>query len=296
MVCNQISLALGGGGARGLAHLGVIAGLEEAGFHIGRVVGVSIGSLAGALYAFEPDIHQVHRRVTAYLSSREFQHYQQRLHASQSSRGTPFGKSPAWWTRLSSLVRANYVCQRVLLQPSILPGDVLRHAVDTLLPDADIAEARVPLSVVAIDLLEGGPVILESGSVREAVRASASIPGVFPPVELAGRLLCDIGVLNSLPILATRKYPSGCVVAVDVSSSLKPLANCLTAVDVLLRTNDIGENLFRRHVFDIADFVIRPDVGSVPWFDFSASAKLVECGHAAGLAATHSIRQHCCGC
>lgn len=294
MVCHQISLALGGGGARGVAHLGVISGLEKAGFQIERLVGVSIGSLAGALYAFDPHIRNVQRRIAIYLDSAGFRQYQRRLFSSQGSGGWRTRNGTAWWQKLMGFVRASHVCQQVLLRRAILPGDVLRHAVEHLLPDADLADARVPLSVVAVDLLAGVPVVLERGSVRDAVRASASIPGVFPPVEFQGRLLCDIGVLNSLPILATRQYATGCLVAVDVSSALQPMVNCPTAVDVLVRVNDIGENMFRRHVFDGADLVIRPAVGDVPWFDFSKHARLVELGHEAASSAAADIRRRCC--
>jgi NTE family protein len=117
---------------------------------------------------------------------------------------------------------------------------------------------------------------------------------VFPPVKVDGKLLCDIGVLNSVPTLATRKYETGCVVAVDVSSALQPLNACETAVDVLVRMNDIGENLFRRHVADVADVVIRPDVGGVPWFDFSSPEQLIALGRAAARQSIASIESTCC--
>ncbi|MBI3836627.1 MAG: patatin-like phospholipase family protein [Planctomycetia bacterium] len=294
MTCHRISLALGGGGARGIAHLGVIAGLEESGFGIERLVGVSIGSLAGALYAFDPDIHRVQRRIVEYLYSSGFRQFQRRLNESRDPGNRARMTRATKWHRLTQFLRATYVCQQVLLQQSVLPGDVLRHAVEHLLPDADIADARVPLSIVAVDLLQGLPVTLERGSVRDAVRGSASIPGVFPPVVLDGTLLCDIGVLNSLPTLATRSYPTGCLVGVDVSSPLQPITTCQTAVDVLVRMNDVGESMFRRQVFAAADFVIRPEVGMVPWFDFSGPSRLMQLGQQAALEAVPSIAARCC--
>ncbi len=294
MTCPRISLALGGGGARGMAHLGVIAGLEEAGFRIERVVGVSIGSLAGALYAFDPDIHRVQRRIVEYLYSPGFQEFQQRLNESRDPGNRQTVIRATQWHRLTQFLRATYVCQQVLLQQSVLPGNVLRHAVTHLLPDADISDACVPLSIVAVDLLQGGPVTLERGSVRDAVRGSSSIPGVFPPVELDGKLLCDIGVLNSMPTVATRSYPTGCLVGVDVSSPVKPITACQTAVDVLVRMNDVGESMFRSQVFAAADFVIRPEVGLVPWFDFSGPSRLMQLGREAALEAVHAIGASCC--
>ena len=295
MVCQRISLALGGGGARGLAHLGVIAALRDAQLEIERLVGISIGSLVGALYAFHPDIDRVQERIVGFLASPAFRRHQQRLSASQGADRNGSEHSFSWWRRLTRFLRANYVCGRVLLRQSILPGDVLRHAANSLLPDADIADACVPLSVVAVDLLEGAPVILEKGPVRDAVCASASIPGIFPPVEFEGRLLCDIGVLNSLPTLATRSYPTRCLVAVDVSSSLQAVNACQNAVDVLVRVNNIGENLFRRNVFAAADLVIRPEVGDVPWFEFSNPSRLIRLGREAARGAVPGILDRCCG-
>ena len=295
MVCQKISLALGGGGARGLAHLGVIEGLKEEGFEIERLVGVSIGSIAGALYAFDPNIRRVQHRILDYLNSDGFRQHQERLFASQRSDNEQAAEAKSsWWRRLRTFVRANYVCRRVLLQRSILPGDLLRHAAENLLPDDDIANARIPLSVVAVDLLAGEPVILEEGPVRTAIRASASIPGVFPPVKLDGRLLCDIGVLNSVPTLATCTYQTGCLIAVDVSSAIRPITKCETAVDVLVRMNNVGEHMFRRYASDFADVVIQPDVGHIPWFDFSSAEQLIKLGRDAARQAVSRVRTACC--
>lgn len=296
MTCTRISLALSGGGARGVAHLGVIEGLLDTGFTVERIVGVSIGSLAGALYAFDPDICRVQQQILEYLHSPGFQQYQQGMIASQAWDDTDGKKSRrSRWNRLMSFLRASYVCQHVVLHPSILPGDVLRHAVDHLLPEADIADARIPLSIVAVDLLAGERVVLERGPLRDAVRASSSIPGIFPPVQFEGMRLCDIGALNSLPILAMRNYDADCVVAVDVSSALEPLHQCDTAVDVLVRMNDIGENLFRGHVAGIADVVIRPNLAGVSRFDFSSPERLIEAGNTAARTALPAFRTtRCC--
>ncbi len=275
----KVTLALGGGGARGLAHLGVLAGLRAAGLEIHRLVGVSIGSLAGAMYAFDSDIDRVREKTLIYINSPEFQRFQHEMHASSSS--TPSDAEPSRWDRLKTSIRANYICRQVMRYPSLLDGEILQHAVEHLLPERDIAEAAIPLSVVAIDLLAGDRAVLESGPVRDAVRASSSIPGVFPPVTIEDRLLCDIGVLNSLPTPAASTYESDQVIAVDVSAAPDPIESCSTAVDVLIRMHDIGERLFREHVQEMADVVIRPDVGHVAWHDFSSPEELVETGRIA---------------
>jgi NTE family protein len=155
--------------------------------------------------------------------------------------------------------------------------DVVMH----LLPDADIADAKVPLSIVTVDLHSGHQVILERGSVREAVRASSAIPGIFPPVAWDDMLLADLGTFCSLPTVIAQSYGTGPVVGVDVSSRLKHVTHCNTAMDVLMRMDEIGESLFRKHVQAAADFIIRPAVYHTEWFDFSNPELLISLGRKA---------------
>ncbi len=294
MKCPRITLALGGGGARGVAHLGVIEGLLDAGFTVERIVGVSIGSLVGALYAFDPDIRRVQKKTLEYLLSPKFQRHQQDLSGSHPSPSETKGGIFTWYRRVKDYLRANVICHKAIRNPSLLPGFLLHEVVDHLLPDADIADASIPLSIVSVYLLSGHKVILEKGPLRDAVRASASLPGIFPPVELDGMLLCDIGVLNSLPTTAGRSYGTKCLVAVDVSSRLKQLSQCNTAVDVLMRMSDVGEILFREHVCATADLIIRPNLSGVEWFDFSSPRRLIEAGREAARQAMPDLTATCC--
>jgi NTE family protein len=283
MSTRSVTLALGGGGARGLAHLGVIEVLLDQGFEIERIVGVSMGSLTGAVYAFEADIKRAQQRALDYLLSQSFQEHQHTLFgASPKEELENSGGLFSWYDRVKKYLRANHLFHRVIRTPSLLPGIVLRDVVDHLLPDADISEATVPLSVVAVDLLSGHNVLLESGPLRDAVRGSSSLPGIFPPVAVGEMLLCDIGVFYSLPTTLARPYASQCLVAVDVSSGLQPVTACETALDVLMRMDEIGESLFRKHVRDEADLVIEPAVAGIEWFDFSDPEKLIAAGRRAG--------------
>lgn len=279
------TLALGGGGARGMAHLGAIEAMLESRLTIDRIVGVSIGSLAGAMYAFDPDIQRAQKNALDYLLSESFQRHQDVLfgaHGSSPDDADTTGGVFAWYSRAKDFLRANRVFHRVISRPSLLPGVVLQDVVDHLLPDADIADAKIPLSIVSVDLRSGHKVVLERGPVREAVKASSSLPAIFPPVEFEGMLLCDVGVFYSLPTTVARSYGSARVIAVDVSSDIRRLQDCETALDVLFRMDEIGESLFRKHVRDAADLVIRPDVSGIQWFDFTKPRELIEIGRNAG--------------
>jgi len=278
---ESATLALGGGGARGVAHLGVIEVLLEAGLRFERLVGISIGSLVGAMYAFQQDIAEVQARSLAYLLSERFQRHQRTLFGTISGDEADAGGLFSWYDRIKDYLRANRLFHRVVTQNALLPAVILQDVVEHLLPDADIADAEIPLSIVAVDLRSGHRVVLEKGSVRQAVRASSSLPGIFPPVEFEGMQLCDVGVFCSLPTTVGVSYGQDTLVAVDVSSDLRPLDNCDTALDVLMRMDEIGETLFRKHVRDAADVVIQPKVSHVEWFDFSSAQQLIDAGRVA---------------
>jgi NTE family protein len=187
----------------------------------------------------------------------------------------------AWYSRVMSYLRGNRTFHRAVTQPSLLPKAIMLDVVTHLLPDADISEAKVPLSIVSVDLHSGHQVVLERGPVRDAVRASSAIPGIFPPVAWDDMLLADLGTFCSLPTVIAQSYGNGPVVGVDVSSRLKHLTHCNTAMDVLMRMDEIGESLFRKHVQAAADFIIRPGVSHTEWFDFSNPELLISLGRKA---------------
>jgi len=291
MAENRITLALGGGGARGLAHLGVIEILLDAGYVVERIVGVSMGALVGAAFAFEPDIQRLQQRTLAYVRSPRFERFQPALSAltrQPSDQARP--PLTEWFEDVKAYLQATRQFHRALTRPSLLPGVLLRDAARTLLPKADIVDAVIPLTLVAADLLSGRGVLLEHGPVRKAARASAALPGIWPPVPFSKMLLCDIGVLFPLPTILTRSGATRCLVGVDVSSELRPVRSCDTAFDVLMRMTEIAEAQFRHHANDAADVIIRPDVSQVPWYDFSEPERLIDRGRQAARDALGQLR------
>ncbi len=283
---SSVVLALGGGGARGLAHLGAVQAVRDSGFAIERIVGVSIGSLAGSMLALDQCTLRVQTTVLDYLASQEFRAKQESLFGThptkvRSAKGTSSGLL-AWYDQIKSYLWARHLLGRVFRRRSLLAGGVLESVIAKLIPDIDIADAPVPLSIVAVDLKHGLPVILERGSLRRAIAASAAIPGIFPPVEWNAMLLCDLGVLDSLPTTVARSYDSDLVIGVDVGPQLELADHCDSALHVLLRMDEIGERLVRRHSQSNADILIQPQVGHCPWFDFAEPERLICEGLRAG--------------
>ncbi len=287
---KSITLALGGGGARGLAHLGVVEVLLQHGYHIDRIVGISIGSLVGAMLAFESSIAKIETTAIAYLLSPEFQLHQKTLFGAgtTSPEDQTYGLF-SWYAHIQAYLRANSIFHRIISQPGMLPGVILQDVVERLLPDEKIENAKIPLTIVATDLKAGRLVRLDSGSLRDAVKGSSSLPGIFPPIVFDEMLLCDCGNFYTLPTTIARCYTNKFVLAVEVSYDVKPLKQCRTAIESLVRVDEIGEHFWRRQIRSVANYTLQPDVSHLQWFDFSSADKMIEVGRQAAYAALPEI-------
>ncbi|MEM8733065.1 MAG: patatin-like phospholipase family protein [Planctomycetota bacterium] len=276
-------LALGGGGARGLAHFGATQAVFESGCKIRRFVGTSIGSLVGAMLATCENPFEPLERVVNYVESEDFKTKQELLCGAHPKQTATHHGLLGWYDQIRSFLWARQMLTRVFRRRSFLSGQVIEEVIADLVPDIDIADTITPLSIVAVDLKTGHQVVLERGSLRTAVLASAAIPGIFPPVFWDDMLLADFGVLDSLPTQVARSYASDCpVIGVDIGPHLDPVDDCESALHVLLRMDEISERLYRRHSYTHADIVIRPEVGNFEWFDFSEPRHLIRTGLEAG--------------
>jgi NTE family protein len=219
-------LALSGGGAHAAAHAGVLLGLERAGVPVAGIAGVSGGALVAAAWAGGADLEKL---------------------VDQASRLHPWMWVRGWGGGL-------------------LSGSRLGALIDEYLPTADFAGMRVPVRVLATDVDTAEPVVFKEGDVREAVRASCSFPGVFPPMVIAGRRLYDGGVSEVIPVTLAREMAgeAGLVAAVDCNSGTRwPAADSFVAVALragltLLRGRTRGE-------LAGADLVIAPSMGESGW-------------------------------
>ncbi|QDV70196.1 NTE family protein RssA [Rosistilla carotiformis] len=283
-------LALGGGGARGLAHIGAIEVLRSMELRIERYVGVSIGSLVGALCAIEPDSERLHANVNQYLHSEGFLRMQDKLFAvAPKSEASSNSGVFAWYETIKQFVGTRRKLIHILSRPSLLARDVMQHVVEGLLPDINIEDLDRPLHIVTVDLRTGSPVVLDRGPLREAVIASTAIPGIFPPVPWDDMLLCDIGVLDPVPSRVAQRMASDLTIAVDVCSTIKHKPKVKNAFETFIRMNEIAQGLMRQTAHESADIMIRPDVARVPWFDFTDSELLIGEGRKAARAMMQTL-------
>jgi NTE family protein len=242
----RVALVLGGGAARGFAHIGVLRVLEDAGIPVELVVGTSVGSLVGALYA------------DGYNAS-ELEHLSRDLDRDDFF---DFGIAPA------------------LFGTGLASGERLEQWMRDHLRARDIEQLAIPYAAVATDLDDGSVVVLDRGEIVRAVRASSAIPGVFEPVELEGRLLVDGGVVANLPVAIARSLGADVIIAVDVTE-VTGKARPSSFVEVVMRAVTILTHEGMEESARSADVLVAPRVGDVDLLDFDAKERAIAAGAAA---------------
>ena len=249
----RIGLALGGGAARGFAHVGVIQVLEEAGIRPDMVVGTSAGSLVAALYA----------------SGRNGAQLQQVAESLEEAALTD-------WTL-------------PIFGRGALKGEALARYVSSLVNHKLIEEMPMPLGIVATDLGSGQGVLFRRGSTGTAVRASSAVPSVFQPVTIAGRDYVDGGLVSPVPVGFARQMGADLVIAVDISSSPEGQATG-DSLQILLQTFAIMSKSINRFELKEADVVVRPALAGVKSADFTAKRRSIEAGRRAMQQALPQLR------
>jgi NTE family protein len=250
-VLPRVGLALGGGAARGFAHIGVIQVLEEQGIKVDLVAGTSAGSLVAALYA-------------SGLSGREM---------AVLAEGMDEGAITDWAFPTRGLIR----------------GDALARYVREKTGGKQIEQMKLPLGIVATDLSDGSGILFRRGDTGAAVRASSSVPAVFQPVKIGSREYVDGGLVAPVPVRFARQMGAELVIAVDISSppEAKPGGD---AIRMLLQTFSIMGRSINNFELSEADVVLRPKLDGVGSADFSARKQSVQAGRDAAMAMLPQIR------
>jgi NTE family protein len=269
-------LALGGGGARGFAHLGVLEVLDEAGLPVRGIVGTSMGAVVGGMY------------LTLGSAVRATDLWREALERDLIPSVRPIGRVPDAGSKEHPLIQvARRIRNRVVIsfamnKGTVLDDSALVEAIEFLIPDLQFSDMRKPFIVVATNLETGAEERLRSGPIRPALTATSAIPGMVPAVEIDGRRLVDGGVVAEVPAVAARDegWP---VIAVDVSLDLPPIREDDLVLDTMMRTQMMTARLLRRRQLRSATHVIRPGVGDARWAEWSRFDDFVEAGRKATL-------------
>ena len=217
---NRIGLVLGGGGARGLAHIGVLKVIEKASIRIEILVGSSIGALIGGAYTAGNSPREMEEKFAQYLESEAFQNSALKaIEKIRTDDSLGFGK------KIQGYLKDRYLLIQAMLKPGILSSEDFQTTIDFFVPDIPIEETQIPFRAVATDLVSGEQITFSSGSLRQAVRASCAVPGAVEPLQHGDMILSDGGIISLIPITVARKEGADIVIAVSVASGSPPLTS-----------------------------------------------------------------------
>lgn len=245
-------MALGGGAARGFAHIGVLQVLEEQGIKPDLIVGTSAGSVVAALYAS--------------------------------------GKTPAELTTMAMTLDESTITDWVFPGRSLLKGEALAKFVRNLTGGKQIENMRLPLGIVAADLQNGQPILFRRGDPGMAVRASSSVPGVFEPVKIGGREYIDGGAVSPIPVGYAKQMGADVVIAVDISA-IPEGQPTKGAIDILLQTFNIMGHAISQFELQDADVVMRPKLEGIGSAEFSARRLSILAGREAALMVMPQLKE-----
>jgi NTE family protein len=285
----RVALVLGGGGARGLSHLGVLALLEREGIRPDLIVGTSIGALIGGLYCIEGSSEKVYSLLAKFVSSPSFdKSYFQKVKALS----VPPTQKPGFFKRLGRLITMGSFAFSTATKESYIPKETFSGNIDALISETAVESLDPKLAIVAADLKNGGEVIITSGSLRDAVKASVAIAGILPSTPIDGRVLIDGGYVNQVPVEAAFRLSADVVIAVDVSQDMPELADDkITGGASSMRAMMILAETARKFQLRFADVVISPEMGDLHWTDFENINEFMDKGASSAEQKTGEIKK-----
>ncbi|MBV6288599.1 patatin-like phospholipase family protein [Pseudomonas aegrilactucae] len=277
----KVGLVLSGGAARGLAHIGVLKALEEQGVKIDAIAGTSMGAVIGGLYASGYKVDELEKLALAI-------DWQQALSDAPPRKDIPFRRKQddrdfLVKQRLSFRDDGSLGLPLGVIQGqnlALLLESMFAHASDT----RDFDKLPIPFRAVATDIASGEKVVFRKGHLPQVIRASMSIPAVFAPVELEGRLLVDGGMVDNIPLDIVREMGVDIAIVVDIGTPLRSRKQLATVVDVLnqsitlMTRRNSEEQLASLHATDI---LVQPPLASFGVTDFGRAQEMIDAGYRA---------------
>lgn len=249
---RSVVLVLGGGSARGLAHIGVLKVLEKEKIPIHRIVGTSMGALVGAAYSVGVPVKRMEEMAHSF----------------------------SWRT----------IFDPTIPKMGLLAGKKLEKVVTELTNHKGFHDCKIPLAVVTTDIEKNERVVFQKGNLQKIVCASCSWPGIFNPVRIDGRLLVDGGIKNSVPTRVARSIDSGYMIAVDVGFCVKD-GKIDNIFQMLLQSFQIMGEELNRYQARISDTMIKVDLGDIDQVGFNRSKEAIASGEKAALSKIDQIKR-----
>ena len=273
MAKHYLGLALGGGGARGAAHIGAIQVLHKAGIRPDLIAGTSAGSTIGAMYAATLDPFWIEERFRSFMYDKSFKMF--------NSGSLMDGRNKeTFLKKVTSKVKQHYMVTLGLNKSFVVKREALEQAIDYLVPIDSFSDLKIPLKILATNIQTGDDCIHEHGNLKDAVIQSSSIPGFFEPTYKDNMIIVDGGVTSPIPV-SLLKTLTKIVMAIDITNyTVEPMKNP-NLIEIVRRADIITSMRLKEKISKEADILIRPEVLGLHWSDFKEFDKLIECGRVA---------------
>ena len=280
---SRIGLALGGGGARGLAHIGVLKVLIKENIPFDLITGSSMGAIIGGAFALLGDMNRI-----SELASRLPEKIPQ-LEELQNVNSIP--RNPKYAVgRIVSFIKELYVLNLEATRKSLVENSQILPLLEEVFQQSTFEDLKIPFSAVATNLQTGKEVLLNDGLLTQAILASMAIPGIFEPVELNGQILVDGNVTSQVPIEAAKQMGADFVIAVNVEANIFK-RKFDRGIDVLFQVDEIRGAEINRLKLKEADIIIQPNIGHINWSQFTKVEECIRRGEEATLTSLDSIRE-----
>lgn len=281
---SKFGLALGGGGARGLAHIGVLKVLEKENIKVDVIIGCSMGTLIGGMYAYLGNAKEVEEFIYETVIHPKFLE----LGIDKLSESEKPDKN--YFDQFFDYLDKRYQVLKSLNHLSYFDEETTNEMYN-LIPDVKIESLKIKFSAIATDLISGEEINFTKGSLREAIKASSAIPGIFPPVKYQNYFLIDGSASQSVPAGRVREFGADRVLAVDVMRPIKTVKQPQNVIDILYRAEDITSHHLSILRLREADLIIRPKVKHLSWADFEKINEIIYSGEKAAIENIVSIKK-----
>ncbi|MDD5195410.1 MAG: patatin-like phospholipase family protein [Candidatus Omnitrophica bacterium] len=269
----KVGLALGGGGARGFFHLGVLRALEQLKIMPDMISGTSMGALVGGMYALRPDAKYIEKNIFD-----TFDKYQKDILALKKIFGSAsFGDDTVMLERSFNVIQEFYLWNLCVIKPYLIEPKPFFKIFKELFSASRFSDCKIPFIATCVDLVSGKLFFIDEGPLGRAIIASTALPGFFPPLKLKDKILVDGGALETLPTQAL-KGKVNFIIGVNLETTQHVSVTLKSAIDILCLTDKLRYKKIIDENVKEADFLIFPDLEKFSWGSFDRARELVAMG------------------
>jgi len=280
----KLGLALGGGGVRSFAHIGLLQVFTENKIPVDMVVGTSMGAIIGACFALGMSPEIIKKKLLSFCAQKEI------MLLEKFTTDSEVDEKKLIFQKFVHVLKDLYLWNISGARKWLVNFEKITPLIEDLLGKKEFSDTKIPFACVTCDLNTGEEVILDKGKLLDAVLASCALPGIFPPMKIHGKLLVDGGILGAIHTWVLRDQKKvDFVLGVNVENAVYN-QEFFSGIDVLFQSDFITTHKLNQEMLKLADFVIEPPVNEISWSSFSKGTYCIEKGKEATIKALPQLR------